>query len=497
MSNVDTAWLRMDRPANLMQIVGVMIFNGRMDYERLKRTVALRMLRYRRFCQIAAQESTGAWWIDDVNFDIDSHLHHSLLPAPGDTRELQKFVADLASEPLNPSRPRWEFHLVETAEGDSALVARIHHAIADGIALIGVMNSLTDSRADAPEDGGLEAPAAVAADGEGDANEDAESDEKDSDQFWRSIAEPMSDAALASLRIGGKAWNKYREVLNSPDKLVDYARIAGAVAEEVAELLLMSSDSKTRFKGKPGTSKRVAWSEPISLPQVKAVGKVLDCSVNDMLLSSVAGALRHYLLENGEAVDNTEIRALVPVNLRTPGDVKELGNRFGLVALELPVGIENPLTRLYTTRQRMLDLKGSYQAMLTFSILGAVGMAPKFVQQQILDLLSSKATAVMTNVPGPQQARFLAGAELKQQMFWVPQSGDIGMGVSILSYDGKVQFGLITDKGLVNDPERIVRRFAVEFEKLLWLVLMEPWERLDDPQAVEESLNNPTNETED
>jgi diacylglycerol O-acyltransferase len=495
-SNVDTAWLRMDRPANLMQIVGVMIFNGRMDYERLKRTVTHRMLPYRRFRQIAAQESTGAWWIDDVNFDIDSHLHHSLLPAPGDTNELQKFVADLASEPLNPSRPRWEFHLVETAEGDSALVARIHHAIADGIALIGVMNSLTDSRADTPEDGGRAAPTQFTEEDDGDPAEDSENG-KDSDQFWRSIAAPMSEAALASVRIGGKAWNKYREVLNSPDKLVDYARIAGAVAEEVAELLLMSSDSKTRFKGKPGTIKRVAWSEPISLPQVKAVGKVLDCSVNDMLLSSVAGALRHYLQENGEAVAHTEIRALVPVNLRAPGDVNELGNRFGLVALELPVGIENPLARLYATRQRMLNLKGSYQAMLTFSILGAVGMAPKFVQQQILDLLSSKATAVMTNVPGPQQARFLAGAELKQQMFWVPQSGDIGMGVSILSYDGKVQFGLITDKGLVNDPERIVRRFAVEFEKLLWLVLMEPWERLDDPQAVEEALSNPANETKD
>jgi hypothetical protein len=127
--------------------------------------------------------------------------------------------------------------------------------------------------------------------------------------------------------------------------------------------------------------------------------------------------------------------------------------------------------------------------MLTFTILGAVGMAPKFIQDQVLDLLASKATAVMTNVPGPQQARYFAGATLKQQMVWVPQSGDVGMGVSILSYDGKVQFGLITDKNMVDDPERIVERFAVEFEKLLWLVLMEPWERLADPDAVEDELN--------
>jgi WS/DGAT/MGAT family acyltransferase len=483
-SNVDTAWLRMDRPENLMQILGVMIFDGRMDYERLKRTVAHRMLRYRRFRQIAAQEGNGAWWIDDSNFDIDAHVRHSILPAPGDKRELQKFVAEMASEPLNISRPRWEFHLVETGEGYSALVARIHHAIADGIALIGVLNSLTDEYADAPEDGGL-APWTRGA-----ASTEEKASTNDSDHFWRWIYEPMTDATQTSIRIGGKLWEKYLDLRDDPAKALDYARIAGAIAKEIGKLALMPNDTKTRFKGKPGTVKRVAWSEPISLGDVKAVGKVLGCSVNDLLLSSVAGALRRYLQETGDPVENTEIRALVPVNLRAPGDIDDLGNRFGLVALELPVGIENPLARVYETRARMEALKDSYQAMLTFTILGAVGMAPKFIQDQVLDLLAGKATAVMTNVPGPQQARFFAGATLKQQMVWVPQSGDVGMGVSILSYDGKVQFGLITDKNMVDDPERIVERFSVEFEKLLWLVLMEPSERLADPDAVEEALND-------
>lgn len=481
-SSVDTAWLRMDRPSNLMQIVGVMIFDGRMDYERLKRTVAHRMLRYRRFRQIAAQNADGAWWIDDADFDIDVHLRHSLLPAPGDKNELQKFVAELASEPLNPAHPRWEFHLVETMDGDSALVARIHHAIADGIALIGVMDSLTDTQADAPEDGGLLPWTASVGKAEDEVDTHA------NDLFWRWIYAPMTDATQASIRLGGKLWGKYLDLLTHPTRVFDYTRIAGAVAGEIAKLALMPNDTQTRFKGIPGTGKRVAWSEPISLPEVKAVGKVLGCSVNDMLLASVAGALRAYLQEKGDHVGDAEIRALVPVNLRAPGDFEDLGNRFGLVALELPVGIDNPLTRLYVTRARMEALKDSYQAMLTFSILGAVGMAPKFVQEQVLDLLAGKATAVMTNVPGPQQTRYLAGTRLKQQMFWVPQSGNIGMGVSILSYDNKVQFGLITDKGLVDDPQRIVERFTGEFEKLLWLVLMEPWETLDDPEAVEAAL---------
>jgi len=482
MASVDTAWLRMDRPANLMQIVGVMIFDGRLDPQRFKRTVLARLMRYPRFRQIAELDSDGAWWVDDDDFDIDAHVRQSLLPAPCGKRELQKFVAELASEPLNPARPRWEYHLVETADGDSAVVVRVHHAIADGIALVGVLHSLTDESADAPEPGehDLAQPKVDRVPTEGENDSD--------DVFWKTIAEPITDLALASIRISGNLWGHYQGLRNDPGTIRDYASVAKAVAGEISKLALMPNDSETCLKGKPGTVKRVAWSEPLPLPQVKAVGRVLGCSVNDMLLSAVAGALRGYLHSRGEVALGTEIRALVPVNLREAGSRDSLGNHFGLVALELPVGIENPLARLYATRARMEALKGSYQAPVTYSILGLVGMVPRFVQQQVLDLLASKATAVMTNVPGPQEARYLAGSRLKQQMFWVPQSGNIGIGVSVLSYDGKVQFGLITDKGIVDDPEEIVARFAVEFEKLLWLVLMEPWSRLADPDSVEDAL---------
>jgi WS/DGAT/MGAT family acyltransferase len=308
------------------------------------------------------------------------------------------------------------------------------------------------------------------------------------DLFWRWIYQPLSDATVAAIRLSGNIWVKYVGLMLDPNKAMEYAKLGTGIATEVGKLAMMPNDSTTRFKGKPGTQKCVAWSEPISLPEVKAVGKILGCSINDLLLASAAGALRGYLAEKGDCVEDIEVRALVPVNLRRPGDEQQLGNRFGLVALELPVGVANPLARLYETHDRMEALKGSLQAMLTLSVLGAVGMAPKFVQQQILDLLANKATAVMTNVPGPQKPRWFAGSQLKQQMFWVPQSGNIGMGVSILSYDDKVQFGLITDRARVPDPELIVSRFAAEFDKLLWLVLMEPPERLSDPAAVENAL---------
>jgi hypothetical protein len=210
--------------------------------------------------------------------------------------------------------------------------------------------------------------------------------------------------------------------------------------------------------------------------------------VNDVLLATAAGALRRYLVAKGDRVAGVELRAMVPVNLRTAQDDGELGNRFGLVALLLPVGVANPLARLYEVHGRMEALKTSYQPLVAFGLLALAGLLPRAAQAELLDFLASKATAVMTNVPGPQQPLYLAGARLAQVMFWVPQSGDIGMGLSILSYAGGVQFGLITDAGRVPDPERIVAGFRPEFERLLLTVLMEPWDARRAPALVEREL---------
>ncbi len=129
-------------------------------------------------------------------------------------------------------------------------------------------------------------------------------------------------------------------------------------------------------------------------------------------------------------------------------------------------------------------LKNSYEPAVTLGLFTALGHAPKLVQDKLFDLLLSRATAVMTNVPGPQVPLYLAGSRIEQMMFWVPQSGDIGMGVSILSFNGQVQFGLITDAALVPDPEAVIARFKPEFEELLYYVLMEPWPVLQSPKRV-------------
>ena len=474
-SPVDTAWLRMDRPTNLMMIVGVMIFAGPMDYPRLRRTLEARLLSYRRFRQKVVHDATGAWWEDDADFDLDRHLHHMALPDGEHKAELQNMAADLLSTPLDPNRPLWSFHLIDNYDGGSALVVRIHHCIADGIALIGVMLSLTDPKADAAE-----RPAPPPEMGGADDGPD--------DFFWNRVFEPVTQGMISAINFGTQAWLKYFELLTHPGQVLDYSRQGAGMAAELANLLIMPSDSQTRYKGKPGGTKAVAWTEPMPLDEIKAVGKALGCSVNDLLLSAVAGALRAYLVEQGDPIEGVEVRAMVPVNMRSRADEGKLGNRFGLVTLLLPVFMDNPFERVFEVRRRMAALKGSYQPVVALGVLAATGLAPKFVQDIALDILANKASAVMTNVPGPQQPLYLAGARLAQQMFWVPQSGDIGMGVSILSYNGSVQFGLVTDRHFVADPERIVARFRPEFEKLVYALLLEPWEELRTPAEIEQSL---------
>jgi len=291
---------------------------------------------------------------------------------------------------------------------------------------------------------------------------------------------PLSGALESARKIGGMLVEKGAEIWHDPAKAVALADKGSALTAEVAKLALMAQDSPTRFKGTPGVTKRVAWADPLPLPEVKTIGKALGGSVNDVLLSCVAGALRGYLVAKGESVDGVMLRALVPVNLRPIEEAYRLGNQFGLVFLELPIGIDNPVERLYAVRANMRALKGSFQPVIALGLLAAMGAGPQVLQEELLHALARNGTAVMTNVPGPPQKLYFAGAAIERILFWVPQSGDIGMGVSILSYAGQVQFGLITDRGLCPDPGEISKRFGPELEKLLLATLLAPWPREGD-----------------
>ncbi|MDB5931597.1 MAG: wax ester/triacylglycerol synthase family O-acyltransferase [Polaromonas sp.] len=479
MSKVDTAWLRMDCEANLMQILGVWTLAPGVKHAAVCERIENTLLKYDRFRQRVIQDGAGATWVFDRRFDLARHVVREELPAAAEGHQeqaLQDRVAELATEPLDPRHPLWQIHLVEDYTGPdglkgSALLVRIHHCIADGVALISVIMSIVDGGAPPPERAPKDAPAPGA-----------------EEWFEDNLLKPFTQAAVKTLEAMGEGAAHSLGLLLEPKKSVEtglrqavssslgIGRVMLQVLSDSAALALMPDDSRTRLKGTPGGTKKVAWCQPIPLEEVKAVGKALDCSINDVLLSCVAGALGAYLKSEGDSVAGQEIRAMVPVNLRPPGQAPRLGNHFGLVPLVLPIGIENPVERVYEVRRRMAALKGSYQPLLAFSLLAVAGLLIKPAQDLMLGIFSKKTTAVMTNVPGPRDKLRFCGATLEQTMFWVPQSGDVSLGVSILSYGGGVQFGVITDSALCPEPQRIIDEFTPEFARLAMVTLMLPWD---------------------
>ena len=468
MSRVDTAWLRMERPTNPMMITGVLMFEQSMSLDRLKRVVRQRFLAYTRFRQKAVDTPTGAHWQDDEHFDLDWHVRLSALPGKGDKKSLERFVSQLASSPLDKSKPLWQFHLIERYDGGCALIARIHHSYADGIALVQVLLSLTDTKREPGKDSEL------------------------SKAWFKHDGADVARRVGAVTRygkLGGKVLEKGMEMYRDPSLAAMLAKEGGEIARELLYALALPDDPPSMLRGTLGVSKRVAWAPSLDLDEVKAVGRACGCTVNDVLMAAAAGALRDYMLERGEDLEGMTLRATVPVNLRPLEHAKKLGNHFGLVFLDLPVGQANPISRLQHVAECMNQLKNSRQAIVSFGLLAALGMAPSAMQGVALELFSRKATAVATNVPGPQQPLYLAGCTLREMMFWVPQTGSIGIGISILSYNGRVHFGLIADAKLVPDPDAVIRRFGPEFEKLLYLTLMGNWESTLDSVAAEALLS--------
>jgi WS/DGAT/MGAT family acyltransferase len=466
----------MDRPANLMMICGVLLFRRRVTRARLLRVLAQRFLRFERFRQRPVAREGASYWQTQDHFRLDDHVVSTTLPGAGDRAALEAFVSELMATPLASERPRWQFNLIERFDGGSALVVRIHHCYADGIALVRVMLSMTDAGVDGPPAMPFEAPSRRAS-------------RPAADDWASQLFAPMGDVLATARRIGTALIEKGASVWDDPAQAVALAERGSALTAEVARLAMMGQDSPTRFKGRVQARKKVAWADPLLLDEVKAVGRALGASVNDVVLACVAGALRDYLAAHGDDVDDVNLRALVPVNLRPLEQAWKLGNRFGLVFLDLPLSIGNPIARLYAVRENMRALKGSYQPVVALGLLAAMGSGPRALQEALLGALARNASAVMTNVPGPQQPLYLAGAAIDSLMFWVPQSGDIGMGLSIISYGGKVQFGVVTDAVLCPDPEAIAARFVQEFEALLLTTLLAPWESGDlDPAVAEKAV---------
>lgn len=430
MAVVDTAWLRMDSPENLMVINGVFLFEEHYSRERFVELIEERLLAIHRFRMRPVKQGKQYFWEEVPKLDLDYHIASTVLPVhdqeAGEETALRQFASGLISSPLKPQEPLWRFYHVDRYKEGTAVLFQIHHCYADGIALMSVLDAIAD------ESVLHSSPAARAGQGK------------------------------------AKATNPVMRGLQSAITAVGFG--AGWLYE-ATRVLLLPSDSKTAFKRPLTTNKEVAWAPSLNVEEVKQVGKAMGCTINDVLLGCVAGSLRENLINQGDPVDGVVIRATVPVNLRPLSEAMNLGNRFGLVYLDLPVGEADSVQRVKHVRQTMSKLKNGIQAYMSFGVLAILGFFPLALQRFALNFFSHKASAVMTNVPGPTKPVMMKGSKLAKPMFWVPQSGEIGIGVSILSYDNKVEFGLIADTALVQNPQDVVKGFVDEYEQLKLRVL--------------------------
>jgi WS/DGAT/MGAT family acyltransferase len=441
---------------------GVMLLGKAVDWEWLKATIEARLLCIDRFRQRLVQPKLPwghIYWEEDPDFDLDYHLKSASLPPPGDQAALHETVSLLAATPLDLKRPLWQIHVVRSYDQGSALICRVHHSLADGVALMHVLLSLAD--ADPHADLPMRDPR---------------------------CGQNPSDSDRSRRKGTGKVIRKGLSALANPPRAADLAQLGKDTVQAVGDLLLSPPDSDTALRGEPTEPKRAAWSGPLPLQDIKTIGRRIGATVNDVLLTAMAGALGRYLMDAGESLSEVGVRALVPISLRPPGTEDELGNRIGIVLLPLPVEIAEPLPRLRELKRRMDEEKHSLEAPLVYAAMQAVGRAPSGLIVPLVDFLCSHATIVVTNVKGPQEQLFLAGAPLEGFVFWTPRYGGIGLGISILSYAGQVRVGAISDKETVPDPESIIAGFQAEFDTLLALALQEPASAKELPDMLDDAM---------
>lgn len=464
LANVDAAWLKMEDPTNLMMVTGVLTFRRPVDMAYVRALVESRLLQFDRFRQRVIRPAlplAPPYWEFDPAFNVNAHLRRVGLPHPHDKSALQSLVSDLMSTPLDFSKPLWHLHVVDGYGDGGAIIVRLHHALADGMALVGVLLALTDlsPNGQRPEPGG--APHGLYA-------LDGVNGDRGRNGSWEALQMRASGLFDEWVDVGRRALIEGLEIYLNNDRPRQLAELGSDYSYALSKLVLRAPDPPSIYRGKLGVAKQAAWSRPLPLSEIKAMRRATGATINDLMTAAVTGGLRRYLEAHGEpAVD---FRAAVPVNLRGPDEMGELGNKFGLVFLDLPVSAVNVRDRLALIRYRMEALKHSQEAPVSLDVLAAIGFSPQLLQEMVVRIIGAKATAVLTNVPGPPIPLYLAGQPIDTLMFWVPQSGRLGLGISILSYAGNVFLGIATDAGLVPDPDEIMLGFYAEYDELLELV---------------------------
>jgi diacylglycerol O-acyltransferase len=459
LSALDVSFLYLETDTTPMHVGGVAIFDPQVgeggepfDYDALCDLVSARISlvpRYRQKVRTIPGRLANPVWVDDEQFDISYHVRRSALPKPGSPDQLRALVARVQSRRLDRERPLWEIYLVEgLADGRFAIITKTHHAMVDGISAIDIGTLLLDvspTPRDLPDDDWLPRPEP-------------------------STIDLVRDAVLETVR--------------RPTQVVETVRAGVTDARAIGQRTLgaatgLAAAARTSLRGAPesplnatvGEQRRFAMAAT-SLDDYKRIRKAHGGTVNDVVLATVAGALRVWLLTRGESVTpTTKVRAMVPVSVRTEGQSGALGNRVSAIFVDLPVGEASPKVRLHQISYAMKAHKESGQSVGADAIVALSGFAPPTIHSAAARLASGLSrrlfNVVVTNVPGPQFPLYAAGARMLECYPVVPLSKGQALSIGLTSYDGGVYYGLNADRDAMFDVDVLAESIEESLAELV------------------------------
>jgi WS/DGAT/MGAT family acyltransferase len=437
LSAVDASFLHQEKQASHMHVGALVIFEGPPpSHDEFAAHIESRLRlvpRYRQKLAVPRFEMGRPFWVDDPSFNIDYHLRHTALPRPGSDDQLRQLAGRIFSQRLDRSKPLWEVWLIQGFEGSKfAIISKTHHALVDGVSGVDIATVLFDLQPVPPE-----------------VTEDDDWVPSPAPSDVELVAEGVKGLVRTPLSLAGRALS----AISSPGRSLEQAREA---AEGIGEVVWagMNPAPDVPLNVPIGPHRRVRWVQS-RLSDFKEIKDALGGTVNDAVLAVVAGALGRWLRARGVRTEGLELRALVPVSIRAKNEHGALGNRIAAMRGPLPVYVKDPAERLHQVQESMGNLKQSKQALGAEVIAGLTDFAPPtlLAQASRLNFSTRLFNLIVTNVPGPQFPLYLLGREMQEivPIAFLPE--DHALAIAIMSYNGKVDFGLLGDYDAMPDLE--------------------------------------------
>jgi diacylglycerol O-acyltransferase / wax synthase len=450
LSAVDASFLAQEKESAHMHVGALMVFEGPPpSYEEFLEQVESRMHlvpRYRQKLAFPRFEMGRPMWVDDPSFNLEYHVRHTALPKPGSKDQLRQLAARIFSQRLDRSKPLWETWLVQGLEDNRfALISKTHHSLIDGVAGVDLASVLFDL---SPVPSRVEP------------------------EPWTPHPEP-SDAELVADGVKGVVGRPFSlvgkavEAVQNPGRTVNTVRES---AEAIGEVLWagLNPAPDVPLNVPIGPHRRIETVRA-SLDDFKTVKRAFGGTVNDVVLAVVAGAMRRWLRARGVRTEGMELRALVPMSIRSEEEMSAGGNRIAAMRGPLPVYVEDPVERLRVVRESMAGVKDSKQALGAEVIAGLQDFAPPtlLAQASRLNFSTRLFNLIVTNVPGPQFPLYLLGRELHElvPVAFLPENH--ALAIAIMSYNGGVDFGLLADYDAMADVEFVTHAIRESLDELL------------------------------